>query len=88
MAKASAKKFKIIHDPELLRVARMFVPTFGSESDLHLVNRILELDKLLATVDNEVLRSPGKKGLTKKMQDILREERIIIHAITSRNMDF
>lgn len=85
---SKTKKYDVIRNPKLMEAARGFVPVFGNSDDLSLFDRILDFEKLLASVDNEVLRNPGKKALTKKMQEILTEERNLIFAITNRNNDF
>jgi len=80
------KKHKIIPNPELQQATKGFVPVFGSDGDLSIVDRLFDLQKKLGTVDNTVLR--GGKNLTKKMKDILFLENNLISSITSRNMDF
>ncbi len=88
MARVASKKFEVIPNPELRRVAKAFVPVFGNDQDLQMVHRVLALETLLATVDNKVLREGDPKKMTSKMRDILREEQYLIQGITSRNMDF
>ena len=44
---SKVKKYKVIPNPELLRVGRGFTPEFGSEEDLDIVNRMLDLEKEL-----------------------------------------
>lgn len=88
MAVSKAKKFKVIQNPELMRVGRAFVPTFGSDQDIAIINRMVKLEKLLPTVDNEIMRQGDPKKLTSKMKQILREERYLIDSITGRNNDF
>lgn len=86
MATAKAKKFKVIRNPDLVRAGQAFVPVFGHDGDRNLVNRIIRLEQLLETVDNEILRSG--KNLTKKMADILYMEIGLIQSLNSRNNDF
>lgn len=86
MARTASKKFKVIPNPELQKAAREFVPVFGSDTDLSIVDSLISLYKKSETVDNTILREG--KNLTKKMKEILFLERGLIQSITSRNMDF
>lgn len=86
--KKEVKKYPIIRNPELVQAVKGFVPVFGSEEDLHIVNAAFDLDKLLATVDNEAMRSGNPKRMTPTMKRVLERERLLISSITRRNMDF
>lgn len=89
MARESkVKKFPVIPNPELIHAGRGFRPAFGNDEDLSIINRAMELEKKLMTVDNTILRSGDPAKLTSKMRDILREERYLIDSIIRRNMDF
>lgn len=79
-------KFNVIRNPKLVAAGQAFVLVFGNDGDRSLVDRIIKLERLLETVDNEHLRS-GKK-LTKKMKDIIFMEDSLIGTLTSRNNDF
>lgn len=89
MVASKSKKFKVIKNPELARVVDAFVPAFGHDGDIDIVNRLMKLHKMQETVDNEILRKgKGAKGFTKKMGDILFTEKSLIESITHRNNDF
>lgn len=81
------KEYVVIPNPELLLVGRAFVPSFGSDEDLSIVDRVGRYEKLLRTVDNKILRGDPTKH-TSTMKRILYEEKNIIAAITRRNNDF
>lgn len=83
-----SKKFAVVHDPELIRLSRGFIPEFGNDDDLAIINRMHSLDKLLEKVDNAILRGGQPDKLTKKMKDILFFESGLKAAITRRIMDF
>ncbi len=87
MAAPKKTKFKVIPNPELQAAGRGFTPVWGSAEDLDIVERAMRLDKLLRTVDNEILRGDPKKH-TSKMKEILQQEKYLISSITRRNMDF
>ena len=88
MAISKAKKYKVIPNQDLIRAGRSFVPSFGNDDDLRIVNRIVNLEKMYPSVDNELMRSGDRKKMTTKMVRILDEESYLISAITMRNNDF
>lgn len=89
MPKAAKKqKFKVILDPEFQAAVAAFVPVFGSDEDLSLVQRIHLLHDKLEEFDNTILRGGNPKLLTKKMKDALFLEKGLTESITRRNNDF
>jgi hypothetical protein len=84
---ARKPKFKIILNPELIAAGRSFVPEFGNKNDLVIIDRIMNLERDLGSVDNHILREVPKKH-TSVMKRILREEQDLIRSITQRNNDF
>lgn len=88
MPATKTKRFKVIPNPDLLQAGRGFVPAFGNDADLHIINRLIALEKLLPLVDNKIMRGGDATKLTSKMKQILTEERYLIDSITSRNLDF
>lgn len=88
MAKtAKVKKYKVAFNPELRQVLKGFVPAFGSDEDLSIVNRVMKLENDLELVDNDILRGNPKEH-TSKMKTLLREEKYLISAVIRRNLDF
>jgi len=78
---------QVIPNPDLVSASRAFVPEFGNDGDLALVDRIFRLEQELRTVDNNVLRNhPDHR--TPKMKEIIRKEGRLIRAIQDRIMDF
>jgi hypothetical protein len=88
MPTPKTKKYKVVRNPELVQALKGFVPVFGNALDLNIVDRVFALEKKLALVDNEVLRKGDPKKMTEKMKSILFEEGQLVHAVTSRNLDF
>ncbi len=88
MPAPKTKKYKVIPNPELIRVCQGFVPAFGNTDDLNIVNCVFDLEKKLSTVDNEIMRKGDVKKLTPIMKRLLYEEKYLIASITRRNMDF
>lgn len=92
MRKQEAKKYKVIPNPEYASAVKGFVPVFGSDQDLNLIDRIYEFNRKLESVDNEVMRKavaerqPTK--LSAKMKEVLRIEQQLTTQINSRNLDF
>lgn len=84
---ARLPKFAIIPNPELIAAGRAFMPRFGNDGDLNIVNQAVGLQKMLGTVDNRILRGDPQFH-TAKMKQILQKERWLISSITSSNMDF
>lgn len=81
------KESKVVtRSPELARALRGFMPVFANEEDRRLVAKIESHNKILRTVDNTILRSG--KNLTKKMKDLLENEKKLVEWIIRRNMDF
>lgn len=77
---------KITRSPEMQQAMKGFVPVFGSDSDRRIIKEIGKYEKLLRAVDNETLRS-GKR-LSRKMEEVLSEEKKLAEIISKRNMDF
>ncbi len=86
------KKFPIILNPELQRVAKSFVPVFGHPFDLQIVKRMGEIERRLSEFDNEPFREAERTGNTKALTPTMRqiqvEEKYLIEAINNRNFDF
>ncbi len=88
MPTSKTKKFKVIHNPELLAAGKGFVPVYGSDEDLQIVNDLMDLEKKLELVDNKILRNGAPKEHTVKMKEILRQEAFLVSRIIKRNNDF
>jgi len=79
-------KHVVVRNPEVIKALKQFMPVFANEEDRRLVAKIASHDKVLKTVNCEVLRAG--KNLTPKMKEILKEEERLVEWITRRNMDF
>jgi len=86
MAKPS-KKFKIIQNPALAAALNGYQPEFGNQQDIWIRERMGQLEKKLADVDNTILRGKPDNH-TPKMKEILFIESGLISSITNRKMDF
>lgn len=77
---------EITYSLELDQAMKAFVPVFGSDHDLFILKQIGKYKKMARSVDNVALRS-GKK-LSRKMEEVLSEEKKLAEIISKRNMDF
>jgi len=84
--KKARKEKLIIPNPDLQTAMRGWQPEFGNQEDLWISQRLGQLDKKLAEVDNKVLREG--KDLTPRMREVLSVENGLISSINRRKMDF
>jgi hypothetical protein len=76
----------------LERALKTFMPVFGNQDDIDVVENLGRLKAKLATVDNKAFRKAEEdrddKALTPKMKEIQRDEKNLIYCINKRNFDF
>lgn len=92
MRQRELKRYRIIPNPEFVKARQGFVPVFGNMQDSSVLKRMGKLNKLLESVDNEVLRGIKRadrdQPFSAKMKEALTLERSLIAEITSRKNDF
>lgn len=75
----------------LKKALKGYVPVFGNDEDLRIVNDLTVLQKKLGTIDTEKFRKEQAKKspmLSAKMKEIQQHETSLITRITRRNLDF
>jgi hypothetical protein len=79
-------------NPLLQKALAGFVPEFGSEEDLRIVNDIGKVYEKLKTVNiknfREAERKKDYKALTSKMKEVQMLEESLYRRINKRNLDF
>ena len=82
----------VVLNPDLEKALKGFVPFFGNQEDMWIVERLGKVKELLGTIDCDAFRkaeqSRDPKKLSPKMKDIQRDEQNLIYSIIKRNMDF